>query len=123
VSKVAAGRNKSYAEIDAIAQGKIWTGTQGLKLGLVDQLGGMREAEAKIKELAKIKGEAVYINTCKTDGMEVSLEMSPMMKLFPLGAAIQEMDEYLKLYQDWKQYQGEKVLFATPTDLEQLSQP
>ena len=44
VSKVAEGRNMSYEEVDAIAQGRVWTGTQALENGLVDELGGLEDA-------------------------------------------------------------------------------
>ena len=44
VDKVAMGRNKSFNEIEQIAQGRVWTGTDGLKNGLVDVLGGLDTA-------------------------------------------------------------------------------
>lgn len=44
VEKVAAGRNKSYDEIEKIAQGRVWSGTDGLKNGLVDVIGGLSDA-------------------------------------------------------------------------------
>lgn len=50
VRKAAEGREKSYAEIDAIAQGRIWTGRQAKELGLVDELGGLEKALAIAKE-------------------------------------------------------------------------
>lgn len=44
VSKAAAGRSKSFDEVDEIAQGRIWTGKQAKALGLVDELGGLDTA-------------------------------------------------------------------------------
>ncbi len=44
VSKVAFGRNKSFEEIENIAQGRVWSGRDGLQLGLVDILGGIDRA-------------------------------------------------------------------------------
>jgi protease-4 len=44
VGKVAMGRNKSYASIDSIGQGRVWSGFDGKNKGLVDILGGMSEA-------------------------------------------------------------------------------
>ncbi len=44
VGGVAKARHKSFAQIDAIAQGHVWTGRQALKLGLVDKLGGINTA-------------------------------------------------------------------------------
>ncbi|HEV8121003.1 MAG TPA: signal peptide peptidase SppA [Candidatus Polarisedimenticolia bacterium] len=54
VGKVAQGRNKTFDEVHAIAQGRIWTGEDALKLGLVDELGGLPEAIAAAKKLAHI---------------------------------------------------------------------
>jgi protease IV len=44
VDKVALGRKKSFDEIEKIAQGRIWAGSDGLKNGLVDVLGGLSDA-------------------------------------------------------------------------------
>jgi len=54
VGSVATARGKDYADIDAIAQGRVWTGQQALQRGLVDQLGGMDEAVANAADLAKL---------------------------------------------------------------------
>jgi protease-4 len=54
VGRVAAGRGKSVEEIHAIAQGRVWTGTDARRLGLVDELGGLDEALAGARALAKL---------------------------------------------------------------------
>ncbi len=41
LSRVAAGRNMTVANVDSIAQGRVWSGAQAIKIGLVDTLGGM----------------------------------------------------------------------------------
>jgi protease-4 len=46
VGGVAQARGKSFADINAIAQGRVWTGAQALQRGLVDQLGGLQDAIA-----------------------------------------------------------------------------
>jgi protease-4 len=51
--RVAEGRNMSLAEVDSIGQGRVWTGTDAKRLGLVDELGGL---EAAITEAAKLAG-------------------------------------------------------------------
>lgn len=50
VRKAAEGRGKAYAEIDAVAQGRVWTGKQAKERGLVDELGGLEKALAIAKE-------------------------------------------------------------------------
>jgi protease-4 len=54
VGNVATARGQSYAAIDAIAQGRVWTGEQALQRGLVDQLGGLQDAIADAAARAKL---------------------------------------------------------------------
>ena len=51
---VSESRRKSPADIDRIAQGRVWDGGTARQLGLVDGFGGMDEAVAKAAELAKL---------------------------------------------------------------------
>lgn len=44
VAKVAQGRGRPVAEIENIARGRVWTGMDALGIGLVDELGGLRDA-------------------------------------------------------------------------------
>lgn len=44
VAKVAEGRHRTVEEVHAIARGRVWTGTDALANGLVDELGGLRDA-------------------------------------------------------------------------------
>ncbi|HEX5959704.1 MAG TPA: signal peptide peptidase SppA [Rhodanobacteraceae bacterium] len=60
VGKVAKARGKSYADIDAIAQGRVWTGAQALQRGLVDQLGGLQDAIAYAAKAARL-GDAYAV--------------------------------------------------------------
>lgn len=57
VTRAAEGRGMSYAEIDAIARGRVWSGTKGLDLGLVDQLGGFEDAVEAAAEMAELGDE------------------------------------------------------------------
>ncbi|MEZ3498837.1 signal peptide peptidase SppA [Pantoea sp. KPR_PJ] len=54
VGLVAASRHKTPEEIDAIAQGHVWTGTDAKANGLVDALGDFDDAVKKAGELAKV---------------------------------------------------------------------
>ncbi len=44
VNHVSEGRNMSFEEVDAIAQGRVWTGKEALSNGLVDELGSLDDA-------------------------------------------------------------------------------
>jgi protease-4 len=54
VEKVAASRRSTPEKIDAMAQGRVWTGKQAKERGLVDALGGLDRAIELTKERAKI---------------------------------------------------------------------
>lgn len=54
VDNVARARRQSFADIDAIAQGRVWTGAQALQRGLVDQLGGLHSAIGYAAKSAKL---------------------------------------------------------------------
>lgn len=58
VTKAAKGRNKTYDEIHAVAQGRIWSGEDALRLGLIDELGGLTTAIGRALELAKLPPES-----------------------------------------------------------------
>jgi len=44
LTKVAQGRSMTIAEVDSVAQGRVWTGEQALEKGLVDEIGGIDQA-------------------------------------------------------------------------------
>jgi protease-4 len=52
---VAAGRHKTQAYINSIGQGRVWTGAQALKIGLVDRLGNIDDAVKSAAKKAKLK--------------------------------------------------------------------
>jgi protease-4 len=54
VSKVAQGRKMSFGNVDSIGQGRVWTGTSAKKIGLVDEMGGLKDAISGAAELAGI---------------------------------------------------------------------
>jgi len=57
VNRVAKGRNMTPAAVDSIAQGRVWTGADALKVGLVDEIGGLDQA---IKYAAKLGKTTKY---------------------------------------------------------------
>jgi len=78
VSRVAEGRGRPPEEIDAIAEGRVWTGEQAVTRGLVDTIGGLRSAVARAKDKLGIGPDA-----------DVALTIYPPPK--PLAQQIREM--------------------------------
>ncbi len=61
-AKVASGRGLSRREVRAAARGRIWTGEEAARLGLVDELGGFPEALSRIRELiGAAEGESLQL--------------------------------------------------------------
>ena len=57
VSKAAKGRGKTFEQIHAVAQGRIWSGEDALRLGLIDELGGLTTAVKRALEMADLDPE------------------------------------------------------------------
>ena len=84
IQLVADNRNMTLAEVDAIAQGRVWSGTKAKELGLVDELGDLQTA---IDAAAALSGVEHY------DIKLVEKELSPMDKFLKetLGQAANVM--------------------------------
>ncbi len=54
-TRVADGRKKSLDYIDSIAQGRVWTGSRAIQIGLADAIGGQDQAIAEAAKLAGLK--------------------------------------------------------------------
>jgi protease-4 len=54
VQRVADGRKRKYDEVEPLAQGRVWLGTQAKQNGLVDEIGGLDRALELVKQRAKI---------------------------------------------------------------------
>ena len=61
IKLVAESRKKELAEIDAIAQGHVWTGNKALEIGLVDHLGNLNEVIAAAAKRAEISNYSVKL--------------------------------------------------------------
>lgn len=57
ISRVATGRKMTTEQVDAIGQGRVWSGTDAKRLGLVDEIGGL---DAAVKHAAKLAKTTDY---------------------------------------------------------------
>ena len=55
ISRVAEGRGITKDSVDVIGQGRVWTGEQAIKIGLVDQIGNLEDAIAEAAKLAELE--------------------------------------------------------------------
>jgi protease IV len=56
---VASGRHMNVEQVDQIAQGRVWSGEEALKIKLVDSLGGLDDAVKEAKTLARIPTDQI----------------------------------------------------------------
>lgn len=74
LERVSDGREMDRDAVHEVAQGRVWTGTQALERGLVDELGGLDEALAKASELATVEEYGVVRLPRQKDFFEALLE-------------------------------------------------
>jgi protease IV len=55
VTHVGEGRKMTTAQVDSIGQGRVWSGLDAKRIGLVDEFGGLNDAVAEAAKLAKLK--------------------------------------------------------------------
>ena len=55
ITHVAEGRNTTTAGIDSVGQGRVWSGTDAKKIGLIDEFGGLNDAIKAAAKLAKLE--------------------------------------------------------------------
>lgn len=98
LSRCAEGRGKSKADIDAVAQGRVWTGSQALEVGLVDRLGSMQTAIDEAMALAGPGDYSVYTVNAPKDFWTESMELLMDDAQLSLSRLLMD-DETLRLYQ------------------------
>ena len=71
VNKVSENRGMSYAEVHAVAKGRVWSGEKAIKLGLVDKIGGLDDALEAASKLANIEEYKVIRYFKEMDPLEI----------------------------------------------------
>ncbi|MDE2234680.1 MAG: signal peptide peptidase SppA [Gammaproteobacteria bacterium] len=119
ITKVAHNRHLSVADVNNIGQGRVWSGLEAKKLGLIDKFGNLQDAVAEAAKLAKLGPHYAvrYIEPplSLTDRLIIamanstsSLRLNPAAGLQPAGvfsgtpwyAQMQRMTEVLKVFTD-----------------------
>ena len=97
---VASGRKKTQKYIDSIGQGRVWTGAQAVKIGLVDRLGSLGDAINSAAAKAKIKDyKLVAYPEQKTLLENLGSGISTEAKTYMMK---QELGESYRYYNDLK---------------------
>ena len=129
VSIVAEGRNLTFNAVDSIAQGRVWTGADALKIGLVDEIGTLEDA---IAYAASMAGDPDLSNWGITSLPKPLTVMEQLMEMFgkstsPDEAVATALDgtplegiarELVNWQRTWTKGQGDLVFARMPFEIE-----
>ena len=108
LTRVDDGReNLSYEEIDAIGEGRVWSGITALELGLVDGLGGINDAVIKAVELAELEDYRIVEYPTEVDFMEKILsDFSAKISQTIIEKSLGENFIFFQTLENLKEYKG-----------------
>jgi len=78
LQRVANAREMTTAEVDVIAQGRVWSGQDAHERGLVDKLGGLKEAIASAQSMANLEADSRVVYVAKDKGFQEEIMESLM---------------------------------------------
>jgi protease-4 len=98
---VSAGRKIERSQVDSIGQGRVWSGVDALKLGLIDQFGGLQDAIRLAAELAAVGEYNILSLPAQKDPFQQILD--EFTGNVSAGRMEKELGEYYTYYQYLKQ--------------------
>ncbi|ULC58355.1 signal peptide peptidase SppA [Flaviramulus sp. BrNp1-15] len=119
-SRVAVGRNMQQDDVKAIAQGRVWTGADALKNGLVDELGGLDLAIQRAIEAANITDYQIKEFPVFEKDLDKMLEDFGLAKTKETILKEELGEENYQMYKEIKalsQKKGIQLLFPYSTDI------
>jgi len=102
--RVAKDRPLTVEQIDAVGQGRVWTGRQALEHKLIDRLGGLHEAVARARELAGLPEQSKVINIERPGGgflsflskdVRAASTFRPTLPWLGLGTDLSPLDAWM----------------------------
>ena len=119
LTRCAEGRGMSKEDIDAIGQGRVWTGRQAYELGLVDELGGINDAIELAVELSDVVNYTIVHVSTATDFMKELFEKQfEDIKISMLRDMMGEEYDFFITLQNIKKFSG--IQARLPYDLKPL---
>jgi protease-4 len=107
VGKVAKGRKMTAASVDSIGQGRVWSGTSANKIGLVDELGGLKAAIKGAADLAGIDSYSIReLPVLEDPYSRIFSQLSGEIKMNILKKELGESIRYFNMVQDIKDLTG-----------------
>jgi protease-4 len=121
VGIVAEARKLETAQVDDMAQGRVWVGTDALELGLVDEIGGLREAVNYAASLAGFVNKSDYKVKCFPQPLSSADQILQMLtgdKEAPSILAGTPFEDFGKALKDLRENEPSKVYARLPYDIQ-----
>ena len=121
VGIVAEARKLEVAQVDDMAQGRVWVGTDALELGLVDEIGGLREAVNYAASLAGFVNKSDYKVKCYPQPLSSTDQIMQMLssrKEAPSILAGTPFEDFGKALKDLRENEPSKVYARLPYDIQ-----
>ena len=107
VSKVAAGRKMSARSVDSIGQGRVWSGNSAQKIGLVDEIGGLKDAIIGAAKLAGIEHYSVReLPVIEDPYTKILTQLSGEVRMSILKKELGESVTYYNMVKEIKDLSG-----------------
>jgi len=107
VAKVASGRNMTEESVDNIGQGRVWSGSSSLKIGLVDEIGGLMDAIDGAASLAGVDKYSVReLPVLEDPYTKLLSQLSGEIKMKILKEELGELLKYYNIVQEIKDMSG-----------------
>lgn len=100
LNRVAEGRGMTTEQVNVIARGRVWTGSDAIKIGLVDELGGLKDAINYAAKNAGIKeAKVLYYPLVEEDPFEAFMEQLADEKKASVKSNMKMPTELMKQYE------------------------
>jgi protease-4 len=107
VDHVSDGRGLSYRVVDSIGEGRVWSGINGMTIGLVDIFGGLKDAIKIAAEKAGLESYRIIELPRQEDPLEILMnEIMGEMKVKAVRKELGEDFKYYELLNDARKFRG-----------------
>ena len=107
VDRVASGRRMSAASVDSIGQGRVWSGTSALRIGLIDEIGGLKDAINGAAKLAGVESYSIReLPVLEDPYTKILSQLSGELRTSILKNELGESVKYYNMFQEIKDMSG-----------------
>ena len=107
ISKVAEGRDMSRTEVDDIGQGRVWTGSNAMKINLIDEYGGLDDAILGASKLANMTDYRIYEMPKQKNPFQILLtQLEEEVKISWVKSQLGDQYKYYKTLENLKDLNG-----------------